>query len=77
MSSLLWHAGLSLLHSGVVVDDKEYAYGGHDREGMSGVYWTRPGMEPPGGSFKCEMLQGFTFRTPEEIDTVVHEVRDG
>lgn len=54
--------------------DREYAFGGHDRQRMSGVYWTRPGQEPPGGSFRCELLQGFTFRSDLEIESVIKEV---
>lgn len=54
--------------------DREYAFGGHDKRSMSGVYWTRPGQEPPGGSFRCELLQGFTFRSDREIEIVIKEV---
>lgn len=54
--------------------DREYAFGGHDRRSMSGVYWTRPGQEPPGGSFRCELLQGFTFRSDLEIESVIKAV---
>lgn len=54
--------------------DREYAFGGHDRQSMSGVYWTRPGQEPPGGSFRCELLQGFSFRSDREIEFVIKEV---
>ncbi|KAI9793333.1 MAG: hypothetical protein M1833_000778 [Piccolia ochrophora] len=76
LSSTLWAVGSSLLHSGVVINDKEYAYGGHDRRGMSGVYWTRPKTEPPGGTFKCKLLHGFTFQTPDEIVSTIKEVSD-
>ena len=31
-------------------------------------------MEPPGGTFKCELLQGFSFRPGHEIDAIVKEV---
>lgn len=41
VSTVLWAVGSSLLHSGVVINDKEYAYGGHDQPGLSGVYWTK------------------------------------
>lgn len=68
--------GTSLLHSGVVINDKEYAYGGHDRAGMTGVYWTKPKTQPPGGTFKCELLHGFTLASPAEIDTIIKEVSD-
>lgn len=31
-------------------------------------------MEPPGGTFRCELLQGFTFRPEHEIENVIKEV---
>ena len=63
--------GTSMLHSGVVINGREYAYGGHDRRGVTGVYWTKPRTEPPGGTFRCEILQGFTLATHEEIDSII------
>lgn len=54
--------------------NREYAFGGHDRPGMSGVYWTKPLTEPPGGTFRCELLQGFTFRPVHEIEAIIKEV---
>ncbi|KAL9632071.1 MAG: hypothetical protein Q9164_005539 [Protoblastenia rupestris] len=76
LASALWFLGSSLLHTGVYIKalNREYAFGGHDRTGMSGVYWTRPGTEPPGGTFRCELLQGFTFQTEEEIEGIVRDV---
>ncbi|KAI8630603.1 DUF862-domain-containing protein [Xylariaceae sp. FL1651] len=71
VSSVLWAVGTSLLHSGVVINGKEYAYGGHDKRGMTGVYWTRPKTEPPGGTFRTEILHGFTFATQAEIDSII------
>ncbi|KXJ91831.1 PPPDE putative peptidase domain-domain-containing protein [Microdochium bolleyi] len=71
LSSVLWTIGSSLLHSGVVINGKEYAYGGHDRRNTTGVYWTPPKTVPPGGSFKLELLHGFTFATAAEIDTII------
>ncbi|KAI1198072.1 PPPDE putative peptidase domain-containing protein [Nemania serpens] len=71
LSSVLWTVGASLLHSGVVINGKEYAYGGHDRRGVTGVYWTQPGTEPAGGTFRVEILQGFTFAAQAEIDAIV------
>lgn len=68
---MLWTVGASLLHSGVVINGKEYAYGGHDHPGITGVYWTKPKTEPPGGTFKCEILHGFTLASDEEIDAVI------
>ncbi|KAI9750853.1 MAG: hypothetical protein M1815_001551 [Lichina confinis] len=74
LSSALWLVGSSLLHSGVVIQDREYAYGGHDYRGVSGVYWTPPRTEPPGATFKTELLHGFTLGTDDEIDSIIQEV---
>ncbi len=76
LSSVLWAFGTSLLHSGVVINGKEYAYGGHDRRGVTGVYWTKPKTEPPGGTFKCELLHGFTIAPQNEIDAIIREASD-
>ncbi|CAI4211911.1 unnamed protein product [Parascedosporium putredinis] len=53
MASVLWTMGTALLHSGVVINGREYAYGGHDRPGLSGVYWTKPGQVPPVPPFEA------------------------
>ncbi|MCJ1461677.1 hypothetical protein MMC07_000274 [Pseudocyphellaria aurata] len=76
VASVLWFLGSSLLHTGVVIKslNREYAFGGHAVPGMSGVYWTRPGQEPPGGTFRCELLQGFTFRPDHEIESIIKTV---
>ena len=75
LSSTLWFLGSSLLHTGVVIKslDREYAFGGHDRPNLSGVYWTTPRTLPPGGTFRCELMQGFTFRGEQEIEDIVKE----
>lgn len=73
---MLWTIGTSLLHSGVVINGREYAYGGHDRRGMTGVYWTKPKSEPPGGTFKTEILHGFTFASQPEIETILDEISE-
>ncbi|KAK8192848.1 PPPDE putative peptidase domain-containing protein [Phyllosticta capitalensis] len=75
-SSVLWTLGSGLLHSGVVIKDKEYAYGGHDRRATTGVYWTRPRMEPPGGTFRTEVLQGFSFLSEEELTAVIKDASE-
>jgi deubiquitinase DESI2 len=66
--------GTALLHSGVVINGREYAYGGHGKKGHSGVYWTPPGRLPPGGTFRCAILHGYTFATPAEIEAVIRDV---
>ncbi|KAK0383044.1 hypothetical protein NLU13_8960 [Sarocladium strictum] len=76
LSSVLWAVGASLLHSGVVINGREYAYGGHDRPGLTGVYWTKPKTDPPGGTFRSEILHGFTLASEEEINAVLHEASE-
>ena len=71
LSSILWTVGASLLHSSVVINDKEYAYGGHNKRCVTGVYWTKPKTELPGGTFRCEILHGFTLATQPEIDSLL------
>jgi deubiquitinase DESI2 len=73
----LWPLGLSLLHTGIVLNDREYAYGAADAattEGnQTGIFWTRPRVEPPGGTFRCSILQGITFLSPTQIEEVLQE----
>lgn len=76
LSAALWAFGASLLHSGVVINGKEYAYGGHDKRGTTGVYWTKPKLEPPGGTFRCELLHGFALATQEEIDAALRSASE-
>lgn len=75
LSSFVWTIGCGLLHSGVVINEREYAFGGHDHRGLTGVYWTKPKTEPPGGTFRSEILHGFTYASDEEIEDIVREVR--
>lgn len=44
--------------------------------GVTGVYWTKPGTEPPGGTFKCEVIHGFTLATPDEIESTIKRASD-
>ncbi|KAJ8060939.1 hypothetical protein OCU04_010019 [Sclerotinia nivalis] len=76
LSSILWSFGTSLLHSGIVINGKEYAFGGHDKKGQTGVFWQTPRLEPPGGTFRCEIVQGLTFSPQAEIDAVIMEASE-
>jgi hypothetical protein len=76
LSTALWTLGGSLLHSGVVIRGREYAYGGHNRRNTTGVYYTKPQFEPPGGTFRCSILQGFTFRPVEEVERIIKAVSE-
>ncbi|KAI4150870.1 MAG: hypothetical protein LQ340_003846 [Diploschistes diacapsis] len=76
-SSILWACGVSLLHTGIVINNREYSYGAvpHPTEPSStGVFWTRPRLEPPGGTFRQSILQGFTYLSPAEIEQLVRDV---
>lgn len=77
LSTLLYTLGTSLLHSGVTIADREYAYGAHPKPNLTGVYHTPPRTEPPGGTFRTSILQGFTFHSPEEIEAIIKEVSAG
>ena len=77
LSSVLWTCGISLLHTGIVLNNREYSYGAvpHPTERSStGVFWTRPRLEPPGGTFRCSILQGFTYLNAGEIEQLVKDV---
>ncbi|RPA75422.1 DUF862-domain-containing protein [Ascobolus immersus RN42] len=76
LTTFAWALGCSLLHSGVVINDREYAFGGHDRPRLTGVYHTKPRHERPGATFRCELLHGFTMATPEEIENIIREASD-
>lgn len=76
LTTFAWAIGCSLLHSGVVIDDKEYAFGGHDRPRLTGVYHTKPRTERQGATFRCEILHGFTMASPAEIETIIREASD-
>lgn len=60
----------------MVIRDREYAYGGHNRRATTGVYWTKPKLEPPGGTFRSSVLQGFSLHTDGEIDAIITEISE-
>lgn len=43
---------------------------------MTGVYWTKPRTEPPGGTFKCEILHGFTLHPQAQIEAIIKEASE-
>lgn len=40
------------------------------------MYYTPPKTVPPGGTFKCEILHGFTIRPPNEIEAIIKEASE-
>ena len=54
-----------------MVNDREYAFGGHDKRGVTGVYWMKPRTEPPRGTFRCQISHGWAYGTEEDINRIV------
>lgn len=71
LATFLWTVGCGLLHTGVVVNDREYAFGGHDKRGVTGVYWMKPRTEPPRGTFRCQISHGWAYGTEEDINRII------
>jgi len=71
---VLWTVGCPLLHTGVVVKRREYAFGGHDKRDITGVYFTKPRQEPPGGTFRVSLLAGFTVLPLDQVDEIIADV---
>ncbi|EGX53256.1 hypothetical protein AOL_s00006g122 [Orbilia oligospora ATCC 24927] len=74
LSTVFWHLGVGLLHTGVAIGDREYAFGGHDRRGVTGVYYLKPKQEPPGATFRTSIVHGHVSYTPDQIHEILVEV---
>lgn len=53
-------------HSGLVVAGEEWAFGGHDQEGLSGVYTTAPEINTE-YSFYSRLVMGQVRKTKEQV----------
>ncbi|MCJ1286251.1 hypothetical protein MMC26_005596 [Xylographa opegraphella] len=75
LSTILWPLGLSLLHTGIVLLDREYAYGAttlnNPSQPQTGIYHTPPLTLPPGGTHRLTHLQGFTYLSAKEIEQLL------
>jgi len=60
-------------HSGVVVAKKEWAFGGHDAAGCSGVYSTEPEMNPD-FIFYQRLIMGRMQATPDLLQDHIREI---
>lgn len=40
------------------------------------MYWTKPKAEPPGGTFRCEILQGFTLSDQTEVEAILRRASE-
>ncbi|MCJ1478963.1 hypothetical protein MMC13_007647 [Lambiella insularis] len=77
LSTILWPLGLSLLHTGLVLLDREYAYGATTSQDPSqfqtGIFHTPPLTLPPGGTHRLTHLQGFTYLSRNEIEQLLRD----
>ncbi|KAK6531427.1 hypothetical protein TWF281_008232 [Arthrobotrys megalospora] len=74
LSTVFWHLGVGLLHTGVAIGDREYAFGGHDRRGVTGVYYLKPQQEPPGATFRTSIVHAHVSYTPDQVHDILIEV---
>ncbi|MCJ1387529.1 hypothetical protein MMC18_000372 [Xylographa bjoerkii] len=77
LSNILWPLGLSLLHTGIVLLDREYAYGAttlnNPSQPQTGIFHTLPLTLPPGGTHRLTHLQGFTYLSQKEIGQLLQD----
>ncbi|OLL22558.1 DeSI-like protein sdu1 [Neolecta irregularis DAH-3] len=74
-NNTILHKGLGIWHTGLEIDGREYAFGGHDLPG-TGVFKTKPRTPPPGTYYRATILHGFTFATKEDIQKLVSSVSE-
>lgn len=75
LSTFMWVTGLSICHSGVVINDEEWAFGGHDVDGVTGVYVTRPRAVPDNAVFRTTIPIGVTLLDDRGIRRALEKLR--
>ncbi|KAK8801053.1 hypothetical protein WA538_003897, partial [Blastocystis sp. DL] len=65
----LFDVGLGVLHSGVVVDGKEYSYGGG-----GGIVVSRP-RSVEGAEYRETIFMGTTYLSDKQIRDVIHDLK--
>ncbi|ORY83047.1 PPPDE putative peptidase domain-domain-containing protein [Protomyces lactucae-debilis] len=75
LSAFLWTTGLSINHSGVVINEVEWAFGGHDVEGITGVYPSRPKEVPENAVYKCTIDVGICLLSLKEIEAKLERIK--
>ncbi|KAK7206328.1 PPPDE putative peptidase domain-containing protein [Myxozyma melibiosi] len=75
LAPVLWTLGVGVYHSAVEVDGREYAYGGHEEPGISGVYYSKPQTPLPGNIVcKTHIVHGYTTYTPGEVHAIINDL---
>ncbi|KAI7848469.1 PPPDE putative peptidase domain-containing protein [Circinella umbellata] len=68
---------LGIYHSGIEVGGREYCFGGHEYDNLTGVFAVEPKIGPPGVIFKQSISMGYTDLSEDEIgqtlQTISHE----
>ncbi|BFZ54393.1 hypothetical protein PYCC9005_001428 [Savitreella phatthalungensis] len=75
LSGALWSVGLGINHSGVVVDGREWQFGGHDMDGVTGVFCTEPRDVPADATYKTTLAVGVCRLSMQEIGDVLDQMR--
>ncbi|KAI7880943.1 DUF862-domain-containing protein [Lichtheimia hyalospora FSU 10163] len=68
--------GVGIFHSGVEVAGREYCFGGHEYENLTGVFAVEPKIGPPGVLFKQSIPMGYIDMSDQEIDQVLYAVSE-
>ncbi|KAK9324136.1 PPPDE putative peptidase domain-containing protein [Lipomyces orientalis] len=72
---LMWTLGIGVYHSAVEIDGREYAYGGHEEHGISGIYYSKPKTPLPGGIVcKTSILHGYTSYSLAEVHAIISDL---
>ncbi|KAK9247384.1 PPPDE putative peptidase domain-containing protein [Lipomyces tetrasporus] len=75
LAPLMWTLGIGVYHSAVEIDGREYAYGGHEEHGISGIYYSKPKTLLPGGIVcKTSILHGYTSYSPAEVHAIISDI---
>ncbi|KAJ8657554.1 hypothetical protein O0I10_006856 [Lichtheimia ornata] len=68
--------GVGIFHSGVEVAGREYCFGGHEYENLTGVFAVEPKIGPPGVLFKQSIPMGYIDMSDQEIEQVLYAVSE-
>ncbi|KAI9314391.1 PPPDE putative peptidase domain-containing protein [Dichotomocladium elegans] len=66
--------GIGIYHSGVEIGGREYCFGGHDYDHLTGVFAVEPKIGPPGVLFKQSVVIGYTELPERSIQEILHDI---